>query len=178
MVDEPVMNAPLAVETYDRSTTTAASAVVEVLAHLGVEGAVGVADSQLADVMAALSARMPVTFTVREDIAVGMAFGADLAGVHHAVFMKNAGLGTSLDALVSLALGAVTPLTIVIGWAGAGTDTLPHHVVAGQRTVALLEAIGVAFDVVERDDNDVDRLVAQARDCRARGLTFVLLVRP
>jgi sulfopyruvate decarboxylase TPP-binding subunit len=154
-------------------------AVAECLIREGVARAVGVADSQLADVVAEIARSIPIDYAMREDVAVAMAVGASLAGGRAAVFMKNAGLGTSLDAIVSLAIGAGVPALLVIGWAGSGRDQLPHHVVMGVRTAALLDAAGIEYDVVRRDGaNDVARLCARLRASRSRGRTHALLVEP
>ncbi|MFI0411344.1 thiamine pyrophosphate-binding protein [Actinomadura sp. 3N508] len=171
-MDEPVVNAPT------RPAPTAAATVVAALEHAGIRRAVGVPDSQLAAVLDAMSERMPVTFTAREDVAVAMAVGADLAGERYAVFMKNAGLGTSLDAIVSLAFGADVPLTLVIGWAGAGADKLPHHTVMGDRTLPLLTAVGIEHDIVPQDGADPSRCRTRAAACRTKRRPYALLVEP
>jgi len=160
------------------ASTPAALTVVDVLGRAGAEVAVGVPDSQLDGVLAAMAARMPVEFTLREDIAVAAAVGAGLAGRLFAVFMKNAGLGTSLDAIVSLSIAAEVPIVLVVGWAGAGTDTLPHHVVMGRRTRGLLDAIGVPHDVVTGDGDDPARLAGRWAGCLRDQRPYALLVRP
>ncbi|WUI01737.1 thiamine pyrophosphate-binding protein [Spirillospora sp. NBC_00431] len=157
---------------------SAPTTVVSTLEHVGIRRAIGVPDSQLATVLDAISERMPVTFTAREDVAVAMAIGAELVGERHAVFMKNAGLGTSLDAIVSLAFGADVPLTLVIGWAGAGTDTLPHHTVMGRRTLPLLTVVGIEHDIVHQNDADDSRYRTRAAACRTEGRPYALLVEP
>lgn len=157
----------------------AAVTVADVLGRIGVEAAVGVPDSQLSAVLATLAGRMPLEFTLREDVAVAVAVGAGLAGRRYAVFMKNAGLGTCMDAIVSLSIAAEVPVVLVVGWAGAGTDTLPHHVVMGRRTPSLLDAAGVRHDIVTGDgDDDPARLCARWAACRADRRPYALLVRP
>ncbi|MGH3242033.1 MAG: thiamine pyrophosphate-binding protein [Spirillospora sp.] len=157
---------------------SASTTVVATLEHVGVRRALGVPDSQLASVLDAISERIPVTFTAREDVAVAMAVGAELAGERHAVFMKNAGLGTSLDAIVSLAIAADVPLTLVIGWAGAGTDKLPHHTVMGDRTIPLLAAVGIEHDIVPQNADDESRCRTRAAACRTERRPYALLVKP
>jgi sulfopyruvate decarboxylase TPP-binding subunit len=151
--------------------------VLEVLRQCGVERAVGVPDSQLGDVLVAVDRSFGVTFTLREDVAVAMAIGARLVGQSVVVFMKNAGLGTSLDAIVSLSIGCELPLLLVVGWAGAGRDELPHHVIMGERTRALLDASGIEHDVV-RGSADVEHLVRRAHCAERHGRPYALLVEP
>ena len=66
----------------------------------------GVPCSLVGDAIAALEThpRLPYVPAVREDVAVGMAAGAWMAGRSPLVIMQNSGLGTSLNALVSLSL--------------------------------------------------------------------------
>jgi sulfopyruvate decarboxylase TPP-binding subunit len=158
MVGKPVMTiAPeLTVAQRPEPAIGPPGIVVDVFDRLGVEFALGVADSQLGDVLAAISQRMPLLFTAREDAAVAMAVGMELAGRRAAVFMKNAGLGTSLDSLISLATAAEVPVLLVVGWAGSGRDTLPHHAVMGDRTIALLEAAGIEYGIVRRHGSRED----------------------
>lgn len=157
----------------------AAATVADVLGLIGVEAAVGVPDSQLGSVLAVLAERMPVEFTLREDVAVAAAVGAGLVGRRFAVFMKNAGLGTSLDSIVSLSIGAEVPVVLVVGWAGAGTDTLAHHVVMGERTRGLLDGIGVPYDIVTGEADDAPAvLAARWAGCHRDRRPYALLVRP
>ncbi|HEY7147273.1 MAG TPA: thiamine pyrophosphate-binding protein [Streptosporangiaceae bacterium] len=172
--------APLTAPGPAAGPVTAAGTVLAVLGNLGVERAIGVPDSQLSDVLAAIGGRMPVDFTVREDIAVAIAFGLELAGHRGAVFMKNAGLGTSLDSLISLAIAAQVPVLLVIGWAGSGRDTLGHHVVMGERSTALLDAAGISYDIVCRrgQPGDAARFSARAAAAIQRRCPYALLVQP
>jgi sulfopyruvate decarboxylase subunit alpha len=154
--------------------------VVGVLERLGVEFAIGVADSQLSDVLAAIAKQVPLLFAAREDAAVAFAVGMELAGRRSAVFMKNAGLGTSLDSLISLAIAAEVPVLLVVGWAGSGRDTLAHHVVMGDRTIALLAAAGIEHDVVRRSGSpgDVTAFSARAASAARRHRPYALVVEP
>jgi sulfopyruvate decarboxylase TPP-binding subunit len=183
MVGEPVMTlAPvLPVADSPEPATRAAGIVVDVFDRLGVEVALGVADSQLSDVLTAIAQRVPLVFAAREDAAVAMAVGMELAGRRAAVFMKNAGLGTSLDSLISLAIAAEVPVVLVVGWAGSGRDTLPHHVVMGDRTIALLEAAGIEYDIVRHTGHPGDAAAFSARAERAAQRSrrpYALVVEP
>ena len=78
----------------------------------------------------------------REDLAVGLAAGATLAGARAAVLMQNSGLGLVPNALLSLQLMYGLPLLLVVTWRGHGPDA-PEHVEMGARTEGLLDALGV-----------------------------------
>lgn len=86
----------------------------------------------------------------REDLAVGMAAGAYLAGRNPCVLMQNSGLGYSLNAFTSLNLIFKIPVLLIIGYRGAGPDA-PEHWVMGRSCTKLLEAIGIPYWVPEKE---------------------------
>lgn len=117
--------------------------VVRALVARGFDYFTAVPDSGLAGALRVLEGRGTVWYESREDIAVAGAVGAWLAGARPVVLMKNAGLGTCIDALLSLANASGAQLLLVIGWAGTGSDLLPHHTVSGDATLGLLDACGI-----------------------------------
>lgn len=153
------------------TSSTAANALLA----LGVDLAIGVPDSHLKPVIAQLEPCMPVYVAPREDAAVAAACGLTLAGRRPLLYMKNAGLFACGDALVSLAEDIGVAVTMLIGWAGSGTDTLPHHVVSGNRTEALLEGLGVAWREI---DDLAEGASAWFDECRGRRQHTAILVRP
>lgn len=92
---------------------------------------------------AARGARSPYVPSVREDIAVGLAAGAWLGGRTPAVIMQNSGLGTSLNALVSLSLLYRLPALLLVTWRGHGGGDAPEHIVMGEISPALLDLIRI-----------------------------------
>lgn len=117
--------------------------LVGAIRSAGVDYVIGVPDSGLAGVLNHLEVHLQLRYAPREDVAVAAAAGAYLGGLKPLVFMKNAGLGTSLDALMSLARACRVPMVLIIRCAGVGLDTLAHHVVMGTRTIPLLDAAGI-----------------------------------
>lgn len=79
---------------------------------------------------------------VREDAAMGMAAGANLAGRLPAVLMQNSGLGYSLNVLTSLNLIYKIPILCLVTGRGFYPDA-PEHLVMGKACVNLLKDIGV-----------------------------------
>jgi sulfopyruvate decarboxylase TPP-binding subunit len=146
---------------------------------LGFDVAVGVPDSHLSALMTNVASSMPVYIAPREDIAVGVACGLTLGGSRPFVYMKNAGLLTCGDALLSLARDLGINVFLLVGWAGAGTDTLPHHVVTGRRTVPFLRALGISYRTVSLNTavNASSMRRWQVR-CDRAGQHRALLVRP
>jgi sulfopyruvate decarboxylase subunit alpha len=151
----------------------------ELPAAMGLDVAVGVPDSHLSTVMTAVASSMPVYVAPREDVAVGVACGLTLGGRKPFVYMKNAGLLTCGDALLSLARDLRITAFLLVGWAGSGDDTLAHHVVTGQRTVPFLRALGISYRTVDPDATvDVSSMRRWYDRCGAAGRHCALLVRP
>jgi len=106
--------------------------------------------SLVGDAIAALEThpRLPYVPAVREDVAVGMAAGAWMAGRVPMVIMQNSGLGTSLNALVSLSLMYRFPTLLLVTWRGHAGQDAPEHIVMGDISPRLLELIAVPHRVL------------------------------
>jgi phosphonopyruvate decarboxylase len=96
---------------------------------------------------------------VREDIAVGMAAGAHLAGKKTAVFMQNSGLGVCYNALASLNEIYAIPTLIVVSWRGEGGKDAPEHIRMGKVITKILDELEVPYQVA-----DAHRLEAQVAE--------------
>src|SRR5712691_10741031 len=110
----------------------------------------GVPCSLMESVISALEShpRLPYVPAVREDVAVGLAAGAWLAGRAPMVLMQNSGLGTSLNALVSLSLMYRLPALLLVTWRGhAGKDAPEHHLM-GEISRSLLEMIRIPHRIL------------------------------
>jgi phosphonopyruvate decarboxylase len=105
----------------------------------------GVPCSMVAELIASLERhpRLPYVPAVREDVAVGLAAGAWLAGRRPMVLMQNSGLGTSLNALVSLSLMYRLPALLLVTWRGHRGQDAPEHLLMGEISPRLLELIGI-----------------------------------
>jgi sulfopyruvate decarboxylase TPP-binding subunit len=121
------------------------------LDRLGYDFFTGVPCSSLGPLYAVpgLAARYrPAT---REDLAVGLAAGAALAGARPAVLMQNSGLGLIQTALLTLQRMYDLPVLLVIGWRGHGPDA-PEHVEMGRLTPGLLTSLGVPHRLAVEPD--------------------------
>lgn len=161
----------------DTASLAVGDLVAKVLQEIGVKEMVGVPDSQLRYVMAALPHEISVTHSVREDAAVAIAVGARLAGRRVGVFMKNAGIGTSADAIVSLLVGFRLSMPLVIGWSGSGSDHLVHHRLMGSRTIALLDALGIE-SIVLKPGAELELLASRVKQADHKRRSVALLVVP
>ncbi|MEK6548756.1 MAG: thiamine pyrophosphate-binding protein [Nitrospirota bacterium] len=116
---------------------------VGLLQEAGFDFFTGVPDSTLAGVIAVLAERRVYTPAVREDEAVGMAAGAYMGGRVPVVLMQNSGLGTSLNALISLNLIYLQPCLLLISWRGHDGKDAPEHLVMGQVMTKELDLVRI-----------------------------------
>lgn len=136
----------------------------KVLEAAGYDVFTGVPCSLAEDLIAALEAhpRLPYVPAVREDVGVGLAAGAWLGGRNPAVVLQNSGLGTSLNALVSLSLLYRLPALLVVTWRGYEGRDAPEHIQMGDITPRLLALIGIPHRVLSARSVGAD--VAWARE--------------
>jgi sulfopyruvate decarboxylase alpha subunit len=116
---------------------------VQTMQDMGVNFFTGVPDSILGGIIAELMNRRLYTPAVREDEAVGMAAGAYMAGKTPAVLMQNSGLGTSLNALISLNMIYQQPCILIVSWRGQGGKDAPEHLVMGEVMPQLLDTVKI-----------------------------------
>jgi phosphonopyruvate decarboxylase len=137
----------------------------------------GVPCSLVGDAIAALEAhpRLPYAPAVREDVAVGLAAGAWLAGRVPLVIMQNSGLGTSLNAVVSLSLMYRLPVLLLVTWRGHGGKDAPEHIVMGEISPRLLDLIGVPHRVLAEATVVADLAWARAESTRLSQPVALLL---
>ena len=120
---------------------------VQALQDIGFNFFTGVPDSILGGIIATLMERRLYTPAVREDEAVAMAAGAYMAGQVPAVLMQNSGLGTSLNALISLNMIYRQPCLLLISWRGFEGKDAPEHLVMGQAMTQLLDTVRIPYRV-------------------------------
>ncbi len=119
----------------------------------------GVPDSVLKGLIAGIASNPDVDHhvtTANEGAAVAYAIGCYLErGQPAAVYMQNSGLGNALNPLISLAHKRVygIPVLLVIGWRGEpGRHDEPQHLPQGAATRALLDAAGIANEVLDSSE--------------------------
>lgn len=110
----------------------------------------GVPCSMISGLIATLEThpRLPYVPAVREDVAVGLAAGAWLAGRQPMILMQNSGLGTSLNALVSLSLMYRLPALLLVTWRGHAGRDAPEHLLMGEISPGLLDMIRIPHRVL------------------------------
>lgn len=112
---------------------------------------------------------------VRENVALGVASGSQLAGRPAVVLMQNSGLGNIVNALTSFNLLYRVPVLIVMTWRGFTREDAPEHHLMGEIMQPMLDLMGIEHRVVG-DDPSSD--VAWAEGVmRQRQIPVVLILR-
>jgi phosphonopyruvate decarboxylase len=152
---------------------------------LGLDFFTGVPDSTLKDFCAYLNDTVPPErhiITANEGGAVALAFGHYLAtGKVGMVYMQNSGLGNAVNPLVSLADPDVysIPVFLLIGWRGEpGVKDEPQHKKQGKITLALLETLGIPYEILPPSLEEVKISIKKAKKILYdEGRSFAFVVR-
>lgn len=94
---------------------------------------------------------------VRENVALGIASGAYLSGKKSAILIQNSGLGNIVNSLTSFNLIYKIPVLMFITWRGFEGKDAPEHVIMGEKTVPMLDMLGIPNRVLScnyREDID------------------------
>jgi sulfopyruvate decarboxylase alpha subunit len=116
---------------------------VQALQDVGFDFFTGVPDSILGGIIETLMERRLYTPAVREDEAVAMAAGAYMAGKVPVVLMQNSGVGTSLNAIISLNVIYKQPCLLLISWRGFQGKDAPEHLVMGEHMTQVLDSVKI-----------------------------------
>jgi sulfopyruvate decarboxylase alpha subunit len=149
---------------------------VQSLQHIGFDFFTGVPDSILGGIIATLMERRLYTPAVREDEAVAMAAGAYMAGKVPAVLMQNSGLGTALNALISLNVIYRQPCLLIVSWRGFQGKDAPEHLVMGETMTQLLDTVRIPHRTFSAE-NAVADLRWTAETFMAQRLPVALLIK-
>ena len=135
----------------------------------GIDFYTGVPDSLLKNLCAYITdhaEKKNNIIAANEGGAMGLAAGHYLAtGKTPVVYMQNSGLGNTVNPLMSLTDKDVynIPVLLVIGWRGEpGVHDEPQHVKQGKATLPLLEAMGIKYEVLTAEEDDLKAQVERA----------------
>jgi sulfopyruvate decarboxylase alpha subunit len=122
-----------------------------VLKQQGVTFFSGVPCSLLESVIHAALADPEVTYipAVREDVALGIASAAHMAGRRGGILLQNSGLGNVVNPLTSFNLLYRIPVLMVVSWRGYGGKDAPEHLIMGEKTPQLLQTLDVPHVILE-----------------------------
>lgn len=156
------------------------AAFVRIARDQGVSLFTGVPDSLLKELCKHLDltvSRRQHVIAANEGAAVGVAIGHYLStGTPAVVYMQNSGFGNMVNPLLSLADPDVygIPMVILVGWRGqAGVKDEPQHVKQGRVMAPLLDAIGVPWAVLPKDEAAAEQCLKEALACDG---PYVLMV--
>lgn len=132
---------------------------IERLQQAGIEFFAGVPDSLLKNMCAYITDHFDDKHNIiaaNEGGAVALSAGYHLAtGKVGCVYMQNSGEGNAVNPLASLTDRDVyhIPLLLIIGWRGRpGVHDEPQHVKQGKITTALLDVMGITYEVLAKDE--------------------------
>ena len=122
------------------------------------------------------SPRIRTVDVAREEEAVAVACGANLAGGRGAVLIQNAGLlncGGILGGLVALYR---LPCFFIVSLRGDARDPIFYHQPKGKVTEATLKAWGLAYAIADRSGDLAGQVRAGAEVAAASRAPYVLLI--
>jgi len=111
----------------------------------------------------------------REDIAVGVAAGAFLAGKMPVIYMQNSGLGYCLEAFASLPLIYRIPSLVLVSYRGPEDEGWEEHAIMGRHTEDLLQTFGLRYSVFRGELSERDLMEITAYLAR-NAQPYVVLV--
>ena len=85
----------------------------------------------------------------REENGVGISAGAYLAGGKPLMLIQSTGLGTLINALMSLTVTYKLPLPILVSWRGVYAEHIEAQVPFGKAVPKLLDALGLDYTIIE-----------------------------
>jgi len=86
-----------------------------------------------------------------EGQAIGIAFGAEMAGKKSCVYLQNSGLGNIINPITSLCMPFKIEPLLIIGH----RHTLEQHKVMGETDEQLLQLIGYTNYIIVKGENNV-----------------------
>lgn len=156
---------------------------INTLKSYGIDFFAGVPDSLLKNICAYIADNIDSShniITANEGAAIGLAAGHYLAtGQPACVYMQNSGEGNTVNPLASLTDKEVysIPVLLVIGWRGRpGVHDEPQHVKQGKITTALLEVMGISYEILSKDEKEASVQIEKAAKSLQNKDVFALVI--
>lgn len=156
---------------------------INTLKSYGIDFFAGVPDSLLKNICAYIADNIDSShniITANEGAAIGLAAGHYLAtGQPACVYMQNSGEGNTVNPLTSLTDKEVysIPVLLVIGWRGRpGVHDEPQHVKQGKITTALLEVMGISYEILSKDEKEASVQIEKAAKSLQNKDVFALVI--
>ena len=112
----------------------------------------GVPDSALKPFQdAVINSSFSHVIATNEGQSIGIAFGAELAGMKSCVYLQNSGLGNIINPITSLCIPfGISPLLII-----GHRHSLEQHKVMGEIDEKIFQLIGYKNYIILKGDNNV-----------------------
>lgn len=156
---------------------------IDRLVAAGLDFFTGVPDSLLKNICAYITDNIDSKHNIiaaNEGGAMGLAAGHYLAtGKVGVVYMQNSGEGNIINPLASLVDKDVyaIPVLLIIGWRGRpGVYDEPQHVKQGKVTLALLETMGVPYEVLSHEEAEAGVQIDKAIAAVNAGEIYALVI--
>lgn len=114
-----------------------------------------------------------------EGDAVAIAAGSWLGGGLGVALMQNSGLGNAVNPITSLLEPFAIPMLLLVTWRGQpdGPADEPQHERMGQITPALLDLMGVPYEILPEDEpSAIESLRRQLRNTREQRRCHALII--
>jgi phosphonopyruvate decarboxylase len=112
---------------------------------------------------------------VKENIALGIASGAYLAGKKSGIFIQNSGLGNITNALTSFNLLYKIPVLMFITWRGYKMRDAPEHILMGAKTLYLLNTLEIPTKVL--GNNYIDDISWAISQLETKSIPVAIILR-
>lgn len=156
---------------------------IDTLSSYEIDFFAGVPDSLLKNICAYIADNMDARHNIisaNEGAAIGLAAGYHLAtGKVGVVYMQNSGEGNIINPLASLTDKEVynIPVLLLIGWRGCpGVHDEPQHVKQGKVTTGLLNIMGVNYDVLSKEEDEVAKQIAKAVESLKKNEVYAIVI--
>lgn len=112
---------------------------------------------------------------VRENVALGIASGAYLAGRKSGILIQNSGLGNIINALTSFNLIYKIPALMFITWRGCEGNDAPEHLIMGEKMLNLLKQLEIPSVVLS--ENCKEEILSAIKLMEAESIPLALIIK-
>jgi sulfopyruvate decarboxylase beta subunit len=113
----------------------------------------------------------------REENGVGISAGAFLAGGKPLMIIQSTGLGTMINAIMSLTVTYRMPLPILVSWRGVHHETIVAQIPFGKVLPKLLDALELNYTIIE-DASQIELVENVIQDAFDNERPHIALISP
>lgn len=113
----------------------------------------------------------------REENGVGLSAGAFLAGAKPLMVVQSTGLGTLINAIMSLTVTYGLPLPILASWRGVYKEKIEAQVPFGKALPKLLDALELSYTIIE-DSSQIELVEEVVKDAFGNNRPHIALISP